>query len=68
MERKGRKRHFVGWAVGSMPVGTNVWGKAPFTDGLSDRFGSAAMNATTRRCESFKGNFEEKSTFGCQSV
>lgn len=50
-----------------MQLGTNVWGKSPFIDGLSDPFGTVAMNANTHQYESFNGNFEENITVAARA-
>ena len=58
-EGKGSKRHLVGWDVGPMQTGTDVWNKAPFTNGLTNPFGDIVMDQSTKKYESFNGNFAE---------
>jgi len=66
-EGRGRNRTLVGWDVGPMQLGTNVWGKAPFTDGLSNPFGTIAMNPSTHQYDSFNGNFGENVTLAARA-
>jgi RHS repeat-associated protein len=56
---KGKKSHLVGWDMGPMQLGNNVWDKSPFTDGLTNPFGVVASVNSTRKLESFNGNFDE---------
>src|SRR5712691_6359267 len=64
---KGRNRRLVGWDVGPMQTGTNIWGKSPFIDGLSDPFGTVSMEESTHKYSSFKGNFEDKITLDARA-
>ena len=66
-EGRGRNRHLVGWDVGPMQTATNVWGKSPFTDGLSDPFGTISMNLSTRQYEGFNGNVSDNLTLGARA-
>jgi hypothetical protein len=50
-----------------MQTGTNIWGKSPFIDGLSDPLGTVAMNWVTREYESFNGNFEDNITLAARA-
>jgi hypothetical protein len=66
-EGTGRNRSLVGWDVGPMQLATNVWNRSPFTDGLSNPFGTVAMNRHTRQYASFNGDFEENVTVGARA-
>jgi len=63
----GRNRRIVGYDVGPMGTATNIWNKSPFTDGLSNPFGTIAMNRHTREYASFNGNFEENITLAARA-
>ena len=63
----GRNRRYVGADVGPMGTATNIWGKSPFTDGLSDPFGTVAQYESTHEFTSFNGNFEENITLAARA-
>jgi hypothetical protein len=58
-EGKGRNRKIVGYDVGPMQLATSIWNKSPFTDGLSNPFGTIGFNIAKNEYDSFNGNFEE---------
>lgn len=66
-EGRGRNRRIVGWDVGPMQTATNVWNKAPFTDGLSDPFGAIAMSRITRQYVGFNGSVSDNLTLGARA-
>lgn len=64
---KGRKRRIEGYDVGPMQLATNIWNKSPFTDGLSNPFGTIGFNIAKNQYDSFNGNFEENITVAARA-
>lgn len=64
---KGRNRRIEGYDVGPMQLATNIWNKSPFTDGLSNPFGTIGFNIAQNQYDSFNGNFEENITVAARA-